>query len=354
MESPLIVIPELSRLYSILDRELGNVRLAPAEKIHRVPLYKENRARTDDQREIFDPIGQAPVDHGFWCWTPLYYDESRKPIRRVPEGGGSWNRRRAYRTTPSEGERWRKIKLSFNRFTMIEYSLGGEGDQPECAICHIFPKNEGAARNPPPPDRGQRDLPPNQVVPPENFAHQGGIIADGSNYTLPRHPDGPPETATPDQGPPPSHGNPKRKRKVEIRDSSDGSKWSTEEDWMIKLLDTLKPATQENRQLNVQSLNMGTEGNRSIMQFQAPQLVNESAMHQDQNLSHQPYIMPTQEGLRTNNQDYQQSATLNSDQVQFSGTANQYWDVPDLTFSAPGESSTAYDLGFSDDAPKFY
>ncbi|XP_073100424.1 uncharacterized protein [Elaeis guineensis] len=50
---------------------------------------------------------------------------------------------------------------------MIEYSLGGEGDQPECAICHIFPKNEGAARNPPPPDRGQRDLPPNQVVPPD-------------------------------------------------------------------------------------------------------------------------------------------------------------------------------------------
>ena len=88
------------------------------------------------QEKIFDPIEQTSINSavGFWCITPLFYDE-RGAIRKVPVGGGSWKLWKTYRTLVSEGERWFKQILKFRNtesrrnFTMTQYMLGDVGDQ---------------------------------------------------------------------------------------------------------------------------------------------------------------------------------------------------------------------------------
>ncbi|EHA8587508.1 hypothetical protein COCNU_scaffold002497G000010 [Cocos nucifera] len=289
-------IPELAMLYWILDLYLTG-RLEREGDIHEAILYKTKREETGDPQEAtFDPIGQTLVNSqkGYWCYTPLFYDGNGKPIRRVPVGRGSWNLRNTDTKDSSNGVKWCIRKFKYENtvgFKMIQFSLGGKDEQ-------------GIACNTRPPLRQLAQEPP-------------GGIADESTDVLQRHANASTNTtimvAAAPQGPP-SHDNSNKKRKLDIRDPSDGSEWTIEDIELIELVEKAKPATgqsmPENPESNAAPFNTRIEDHQS--QQGATATPNEGAMHRDPNLSHESY-MPIQERLHTNNQDHQRSVASGID-----------------------------------------
>ncbi|XP_026656325.2 uncharacterized protein LOC113461104 [Phoenix dactylifera] len=155
-------------------------RCRPVLRTARFSFYEQMFLYADSQEECFDSIGQAPVigAEGYWCYTRLFYDVNRKPIRKVPVGKGSWNLHDTKSMGSGDGEKWCKRKLRYGdnrvhtpKFMMTQYSLGEKDDQPNYAICQIFRIADTAAGfreaagGSRPSGTSQRDLLQNDVVP---------------------------------------------------------------------------------------------------------------------------------------------------------------------------------------------